>query len=92
MPFFYIWLTWLAVCSAVAFLMMGYDKNRAVSHCRRVPERTLFTLAWIGGAAGILGGMFCFRHKTLHRSFSVGVPFILLLQGIASGCLFYWFR
>jgi len=52
--------------------LMGFDKRRARGRGRRVPERTFFTLALLGGAFGILAGSSMFRHKTLKASF-IGV-------------------
>ena len=76
---------WLAVINLVTFLVFGLDKwkaKRKVKHAavRRVPERWLFLLALLGGSVGALLGMKVFRHKTLHRSFRVGIPAILVLQ------------
>lgn len=64
----------------VGFSIMGYDKKQAVKGGRRVPERTLFLIALIGGAAGVWFGMSFFRHKTKHVSFQVGVPLLLLMN------------
>ena len=37
-------------------------------------------LAAAGGSAGVALGMLEFRHKTKHRTFTLGVPAILLAQ------------
>ena len=71
---------WLLLMSLVLFFTMGADKRRAVKSLRRVPERRLFTLALLGGAAGGWLGMYAFRHKTRHGKFIVGFPLIALLQ------------
>ncbi len=76
---------WLVLINLAAFLLFGLDKwkaKRKVKHAavRRVPERWLFLLALLGGSVGALLGMKVFRHKTLHRSFRVGIPAILVLQ------------
>ncbi len=77
----WLWLAvWLAVFSIPAFVLMGIDKSRAIRRRRRIPERAFFVLALLGGAAGVIGGMLAFRHKTLHRSFRIGVPLLGLLQ------------
>ena len=47
---------------------------------RRIPEKTLFVTAAIGGSIGAMAGMWLFRHKTQHRYFVYGLPGILLLQ------------
>lgn len=58
-----------------AFALMALDKSRARRGGRRVPESTLFFLAFLGGSPGIMLAMRVFRHKTLHTSFAVGMPF-----------------
>ncbi|MBE7004221.1 MAG: DUF1294 domain-containing protein [Ruminococcaceae bacterium] len=63
-----------------AFLAFGADKRRARRGDWRVPERTLFLLALLGGSLGALGGMFAFHHKTKHWYFRYGLPAILLAQ------------
>ncbi len=59
---------------------MGVDKNNAKLKRRRIPEVTLFTLAFIGGAAGGWLGMEYFRHKTKHLKFLIGFPVLLIIQ------------
>jgi uncharacterized membrane protein YsdA (DUF1294 family) len=59
---------------------MGLDKARAKQRQRRISERTLFLLAFLAGSIGIYIGMKSFRHKTKHKSFSIGVPIILFAQ------------
>ncbi|MDI3522355.1 MAG: hypothetical protein PWP43_537 [Bacillota bacterium] len=60
--------------------LMGWDKRQARRGAWRIPERTLFTLAFTGAALGILAGMYLFRHKTRHLSFVLGIPAIIALQ------------
>lgn len=71
-----IWFL-LAAINLVAFVLMGYDKHQARRGGGRIPERTLFLLAFFGGALGILLGMKAFRHKTQHKRFVYGVPALL---------------
>ena len=59
---------------------MGTDKLLAKQHKRRIPEKRLLLLAGIGGSVGALAGMYLFRHKTLHKRFSIGLPVILFLH------------
>lgn len=87
---------WLAAVNLVTFLVFGLDKwkaKRKAGHApaRRVPERTLFLLAAAGGSVGALLGMRVWRHKTLHGSFRIGIPLILILQIAApAGLYLYW--
>ncbi|MDD3347242.1 DUF1294 domain-containing protein [Oscillibacter sp.] len=87
---------WLVGINLVTFFVFGVDKwkaKRKQQHesVRRVPEKTLFLLAALGGSVGALLGMRVWRHKTLHRSFRIGVPLILLAQIlIPAGLCLYW--
>jgi len=57
------------------------DSSRAHGNSRRrTPEATLLLLAALGGSIGALAAMYLFRHKTLHRKFTIGVPMILAAQ------------
>lgn len=73
-------LVYLLIINLIAFFMMGVDKGRAVRAQRRIPEKTLFGAAALGGGIGGLLGMYAFRHKTLHRSFTLGFPAIILME------------
>ena len=71
---------WLAAVNVLAFVLFGLDKWFAVRGMWRISGRTLFTVALLGGTAGALLGMSAFRHKTRHKTFTLGMPAILLLQ------------
>ncbi len=71
---------WLMLMSLVLFAVMGADKRRAKKGAWRVPEKTLFLLALLGGAIGGVLGMRVFRHKTKHWYFAWGFPILALLQ------------
>ncbi len=47
---------------------------------QRIPEKTLFVVAALGGSIGAILGMWIFHHKTRHWYFAVGLPGILILQ------------
>lgn len=66
--------------SAVTFVAYGLDKRRAVRGGDRIPERTLQTLALLGGWPGALLGRKHFRHKTRKRAFSATLYAIALLH------------
>ena len=75
------WLfLWVLALSAVDFVLMGADKRRARQNRRRVPEKTFFAVALLGGPPGAIAGMWFFRHKTRHWYFQYGVPAILIAQ------------
>ena len=87
---------WLIAINLVTFFVFGFDKFKAKykethERARRVPERTLFLLAALGGSAGALLGMRVFHHKTLHKTFRFGIPAILALQIILPLRLWMYF-
>ena len=63
---------------------MLIDKSRAIHKEWRISEKNLICSAAIGGSIGMLLGMSCFRHKTKHKKFTIGVPFILIIQILLS--------
>lgn len=76
---------WLVFINLVTFLVFGFDKWKAKRSekkegVRRVPEKNLFLMALVGGSVGALLGMKVFHHKTLHKTFKLGIPLILALQ------------
>ena len=71
---------YLLLANVAAFFTFGADKRRAKRGAWRVPERTLFLLALVGGSLGAVCGMRAFRHKTRHWYFRYGLPAILLAQ------------
>jgi uncharacterized membrane protein YsdA (DUF1294 family) len=80
MEWWQILLVYLLVINVVGFLLMGIDKLRAKKQVWRVPEKTLFLMALIGGSIGTNVGMYVFRHKTKHWYFVIGMPLILIVQ------------
>ena len=81
-------LYYLAAVNLLLFVLMGVDKAKAKRGARRVPEATLFFLSVIGGSLGGILGMAAFHHKTLHKSFRLGFPAILIAQLALAGFLF----
>ncbi len=73
-------LAWAFIWNLWAFALMGIDKGRAKKGKSRIPEKRLFGAAALGGALGALLGMRLFHHKTLHRSFMLGMPALLLFN------------
>ena len=65
---------YLAAINVVLYALMGLDKLFAKLQKRRIPEKTLFAFAIVGGALGGTLGMYGFRHKTLHKTFAIGFP------------------
>lgn len=75
----------LAAVNASGLFCMAQDKALAragVTGRQRTPEGLLFLLAILGGSIGIYAGMFLFRHKTQKLYFIIGLPLLLLQQGM----------
>ena len=75
-----ILLIWVLAWTLIDFALMGIDKWKAKHDSWRIPEKTLFLSAILGGSVGALAGMYLFHHKTKHLSFTVGMPLILAVQ------------
>ncbi len=73
-------LVYLMVVNIVGFLAMGIDKVKAKAKAWRIPEKTLLSIAVLGGAIGVWLGMEVFRHKTKHMHFKYGVPLIFIIE------------
>lgn len=91
---FFTLLTFLCIMNILAFMGFGTDKHRAKHSKYRLSERKLMRYCFLGGAAGGLAGMLIFRHKTLHKKFSVGIPLLfaiqLILYSFILGFLGFW--
>ena len=64
-------LGWYAVASVVTFCVYWVDKRKAELRAWRVPEKTLHTLALVGGWPGALLAVKKLRHKSSKPSFLV---------------------
>lgn len=73
-------ICYLLLINFIAFFLMGIDKSKARHKKWRIPEKTLFLSAILGGSIGSILGMQLFHHKTRHTSFVIGMPCILILQ------------
>lgn len=77
----YFWY-YLIFINLFAFCTYGIDKWKAKKGAWRVPEKTLLILALIGGSAGAIAGMMCFRHKIRKAKFMITVPVIFVVEVI----------
>lgn len=75
-----IFLLYIIIINITGFFLMFADKRKAIKGRWRIPEKTLFLTAILGGSVGSILGMYTFRHKTKHLSFVLGMPAILVLQ------------
>lgn len=71
---------YLLIINALGFAIMLWDKYLAKNNLRRIPEKSLFGIAVFGGSLGCIIGMYTARHKTRHKSFTLGMPAILVVQ------------
>ena len=71
---------YFVIINIFGFLVMGIDKLKAKSGSWRIPENTLFMFAVLGGGIGTTTGMYVFRHKTKKKSFTIGMPTIVVLE------------
>ena len=63
-----------------AFYLMYVDKRKAKRGQYRISEKTLWVIAFLGGATGAALGMKQFRHKTKHLTFKIGLPLLAILE------------
>jgi len=82
---------YLTAINILLFALMGIDKYKAKRGLWRIPEKTLFLTAILGGSVGGILGMRVFRHKTRHNSFKYGFPAILMAQLALVGSVMYLF-
>lgn len=80
MNWIHIILIYLAVMNVVTFFMYGVDKWKAKRSKWRVSEAVLILMAVLGGSVGAWLGMKAWHHKTQHKKFRYGLPFILVAQ------------
>lgn len=81
---------YLLFINLLAFALFGADKRRAQNGRWRIPERTLFLAAILGGSIGAIAGMRIFRHKTRHKRFFIGLPVILAAEVLLTVLFLYW--
>lgn len=82
-------VAWLVAVSLMAVAVTVWDKSRARRQAWRVPERTLWLIAALGGAVATYVTMRVIRHKTLHRRFMWGLPLLMVAQAAILFVLFY---
>ena len=80
---------YLLLMNLWGFASMGLDKQRARRGKWRVPEKTLFLVALLGGSLGSTVGMHVFHHKTKLWYFRYGLPAIFLAQAAVAVWLYF---
>lgn len=74
----------------VTFFIFGYDKYLARTSRRRISERTLVTLAMMGGSVGAVFAQKIFRHKS--RKYRNLFWIILVVQFVIFEGLWFYSR
>lgn len=82
---------YLIAINAVGFIAMAWDKMMSKMEKKRIPEKSLFLIAVVGGSAGTWLGMQLVRHKTRHAGFVYGIPLIFACQAAAAAFIIYYF-
>ena len=82
---YYFPILYIIIINVCTFSVMWWDKRKASQHEWRVTEATLHILGILGGALGIIGGMYKFRHKTQKRSFQA-----ITIIGLIASIIIYW--
>ena len=94
MILFFVVVGYVLYINIRAYVLFAMDKHYAERGTERIPERTLFTHMWLGGATGAALGMILKRHKTQHKNFviigTILVAIQMLLFSFAFGFLGFW--
>jgi uncharacterized membrane protein YsdA (DUF1294 family) len=84
-----VYLSLVLVMSFATFFAYGRDKGQAATGGRRIPERTLHLMAFLGGWPGAILGQRQFRHKTKKMSFRIVFWLVLALHLAIVGVVAY---
>jgi uncharacterized membrane protein YsdA (DUF1294 family) len=73
---------WLFGMNTLAMVAFYHDKRMAEQRGWRISERTLLTIALLGGSPGALLARRRFRHKTRKQPFSTALHAVCVLQAV----------
>ena len=79
---------YLIIINVIGLGIMLVDKHNAVHGKFRIPEKTIWITAAIGGSLGCLMGMRLFRHKTQKGFFPLGIPLLFAAHIFLFGWLY----
>lgn len=77
------WITflfWYILVNFLSIILMKKDKKYAETDQRRIRESTLILVALAGGGLGMYYAMYKYKHKTLHKKFTIFVPISIVLH------------
>lgn len=69
MHLLYVLLLLVFTSNCIGFFAVWYDKKQAKKHQYRISEKTLLSIAFVGGSIGSSAAMLIFRHKTSKIAF-----------------------
>lgn len=75
---------YLLAVNMIGMVLTWLDKEKAIHHEWRIPEKRFMTLAAVGAGPGIYVGCKTFHHKTKRAKFMVGIPIIVAMQMLAA--------
>ena len=75
-------VSYLLLVNLLAFVLMGWDNRQAQRKAWRQSEKSLLTIAAVGGSIGMELGSRFWRHKTYKPSFRRPFYGIVVLQGV----------
>lgn len=76
----------LMIWNLIVFLVYGLDKGKARKGSRRISEKTLLLMTYVGGGLGAWAGGTHFRHKTQKKDFQLAWAVGVLIDAL----LIYW--
>ncbi len=77
----------MVVFSVITFVVFAVDKNSAIHHRWRIPEKRMHILEMLGGWPGALCAAFVLRHKIRKASY-MAVMFFIIVGWVLGGWYF----
>ncbi len=82
MSFNQVLYAYIAVISLISVIATIVDKRNAIRGRWRISEDMLFVLASLGGSVAMYITMRLIHHKTRYKKFMLGLPLVVLIQGV----------
>jgi uncharacterized membrane protein YsdA (DUF1294 family) len=70
----------ISILNLISFVLVYYDKQKAINNSERLPEVNFFVWAIFFSSLGVLAGMFLFHHKTQKLNFVFGIGLLFIEQ------------
>lgn len=78
-----LFIYYVITINVIAYVVMWYDKYQAINKRQRISENKLMLLALFFGSIGIFAGMKApVYHKAAKPLFKIGVPLLIILNGV----------